>query len=373
MTVRIIVGDVRERLAELPDESVHCVVTSPPYLGLRSYLPIGHPDKVKEIGLEETPSAFVDTMVAVFHEARRVLRADGTMFLNLGDSYAGSWGAQSRGGPPSDSSTLRGNGHVGGGPKIKTLSSVQIAAHPKRTQTGTIREPGLKPKDLIGIPWRVALALQADGWYLRDAIVWAKPNCMPGSQQDRCTSSYEMVFHLSKSESYWSDFDAIKTPPRESSLVRTAQDTQAQAGSHRANGGGKTNGPMKAVGANARTDKQRGHSRRHAGFNDRWDAMERQEQQSRPAMMRNVWFVPPAQFAEAHFAVMPDEIARRCILAGCPQEGTVLDPFGGAGTTSMVADLLGRDAIMIELLETNAEMARKRITGGSPLFAEVAA
>lgn len=319
MTVRIITGDTRVAVASLAEESVNAIVTSPPYFGLRSYLPDDHRDKAREIGLEQTAAEFVETMVKVFREARRVLRSDGVLFLNLGDSYAGSWGAQSRGGPPSAKSTLRGNGHVGGGPKIKSMSAVQIAAAPKRTQTGTIREPGLKPKDLIGIPWRVALALQADGWYLRDAIVWAKPNCMPGSQEDRCTSSYEMVFHLSKSESYWSDFDAIKTPPRESTLVRTAQDTQAQAGSHRANGGGKTNGTMKAVGGNAkRTDKQRGHSRRHAGFNDRWDAMERQEQQSRPAMMRNVWFVPPANFSEAHFAVMPDEVARRCILAGCP-------------------------------------------------------
>jgi DNA modification methylase len=319
MTVRILIGDAMSRLRDLGDDSVHAVVTSPPYFGLRSYLPESHADKAKEIGLEETPSAFVETMVGLFSEVRRVLRPDGTLWLNLGDSYAGSWGAQSRGGPPSASSTLRGNGHVGGGPKIKGLSAVQIATHPKRTHTGSIREEGLKPKDLIGIPWRTALALQADGWWLRDAIVWAKPNCMPGSQEDRCTSSYEMIFHLSKSESYWSDFDAIKTPPRESTLVRTAQDVQAQAGSHRANGGDKTNGPMKAVGGNAkRTDKQRGHGRRHAGFNDRWDAMEKSEQQAKPAMMRNVWFVPPANFSDAHFAVMPEEIARRCILAGCP-------------------------------------------------------
>lgn len=365
MTVRILLGDVRDQLKTLADESVHCVVTSPPYFGLRDYGMAG------QIGLEPTPAEFVAALVGVFREVHRVLRKDGTLWLNLGDSYAGSWSAQSRGGPPSGSSTLRGNGHVGGGPKIKGMSAVQIAAAPKSANTGSIREPGLKAKDLIGIPWRTALALQADGWWLRDAIVWAKPNCMPGSQEDRCTSSYEMVFHLSKSEAYWSDFDAIKTPPRESTLVRTAQDVQAQAGSHRANGGGKTNGAMKAVGG--RVDKQRGHGRRHAGFNDRWDAMEKTEQQARPAMMRNVWFVPPANFADAHFAVMPDEVARRCILAGCPEGGLVLDPFGGAGTTCLVADRLRRDGVMIEINPASAEIARERIYGDNPLFAVVAA
>lgn len=168
-------------------------------------------------------------------------------------------------------------------------------------------------------PARVAIMLQEDGWCLRDRVIWAKPNGMPGSQQDRCTSSYEEIFMLTKSADYECDFDAIKTPPRESTLIRTAQDVQAQAGSHRANGGAKTNGPMKACGGVSdgdRRDNQRGHSRRHAGFNDRWDAMERREQQAKPAMMRNVWFVAPARYKDAHFAVMPEEIARRCILAG---------------------------------------------------------
>lgn len=361
MSVQIIIGDSREQLKLLPSESVNCIVTSPPYFGLRDYGCDG------QIGLEQTPEAFVDELVRLFREARRVLREDGVFWLNLGDSYAGSWGAQSRRWPPSASSTLQGNGHVGGGPKLKSIPVTQIEAAPKRTQTGLILQDVLKPKDLIGVPWMAAFALRADGWYLRDAITWAKPNGMPGSQEDRCTSSYEMIFQFSKSRIYWSDFDAIKTPPRESSLVRTAQDTQAQAGSHRANGGGKTNGSMKAVRANS--DKQRGHGRQHAGFNECWDAMGRGEQQSKPATMRNVWFVSPAQFREAHYAVMPDEIARRCILAGCPEGGVVLDPFGGAGTTAKVASRLGRDCILIELNPKNVEMARRRIDGDAPLFA----
>lgn len=219
--------------------------------------------------------------------------------------------------------------------------------------------PSLKPKDLCMIPARLAMALQADGWFLRSNIIWAKPNGMPGSQLDRPTSSHESVFLLSKQARYFSDFDAIKTPPRESTLIRTAQDIQAQAGSHRANGGAKTNGTMKAVGGNA--DKQRGHSRQHAGFNDRWDHMERSEQMSKPAMIRDVWFIAPATFDEAHFAVMPEELARRCILAGSREGDTVLDPFGGSGTTGRVAKLLGRKYILCELNPEYAAMAERRI------------
>jgi DNA modification methylase len=339
VSVRIIIGDAREQLKLLPDQSVHCCVTSPPYFGLRDY---GH---AGQIGLEATPDAFVAELVAVFREVRRVLRDDGMLWLNLGDTYQNAKGQA-----------------VGVDPKQPARR------HGLRPQDITI--PGLKPKDLIGVPWSVAFAMRADGWYLRDAVVWAKPNGMPGSQEDRCTSSYEMIFQFSKSRIYWSDFDAIKTPPRESSLIRTAQDLQSQAGSHRANGGAKTNGTMKAVGANA--DKQRGHGRKHAGFNDRWDAMERTEQQAKPATMRNVWFIAPAQFVEAHYAVMPDEIARRCILAGCPPGGTVLDPFLGAGTTGLVADRLGRNCIGIELNPENTAMAHRRIDGDAPLFARAA-
>lgn len=355
MGVKIVNADCREALRAMPDASVHCCVTSPPYFGLRDY---GH---AGQIGLEPTPDQFVAAMVEVFREVRRVLRNDGTLWLNLGDSYAGSWGAQSR-------------EHAGkNAPNISAMSANQVkAAQLRDTGTGSLsRTPGCKPKDLIGIPWMVAFALRADGWYLRSEIIWAKPNGMPGSQVDRPTSSHEAVFLLSKRASYWSDFDAIKTPPRESTLVRTAQDTQAQAGSHRANGGAKTNGTMKAVGGNA--DKQRGHSRRHAGFNDRWDAMEKAEQQAKPAMMRDVWFVPPGGYDEAHFAVMPEEIAKRAILAGCPKGGTVLDPFGGAGTTGLVADRLGRSAILIELNPEYAAMAQARIQRDGGLFSDVEA
>lgn len=360
MTVSILIGDVRERLAELEPNSFHLCCTSPPYYNLRDYQ---HP---AQIGLEPTPDDYVAALVSVFRGVRRVLRDDGVVFLNLADTYASAPGQGTRGGPPSASSTLEGNGHKGGGPKLATLSRVGrsgnkgngAADHGRRAAA-----PGLKPKDLIGIPWATAFALREDGWWLRSAIIWAKPNGMPGSQEDRCTSSYEMVFMLAKSHRYWSDFDAIKTSPRESTLIRTAQDVQAQAGSHRANGGAKTNGAMKAVGGRS-SDKQAATGKReYAGFNDRWDAAEARGE-AKPVMMRDVWFIPPAQFSEAHFAVMPDELAQRCILAGSPGGGSVLDPFGGAGTTGRVADRLGRDCTLIELYPEYAAIADRRLRAG---------
>lgn len=349
MTAHIITGNCRERLREMKSQSVNCCVTSPPYFNLRDYEVEG------QIGMEETPDKYVAELVEVFEEMRRVLRSDGTFWLNLGDSYAGAAGQATRGGPPSASSTLEGNGHRGGGPKLAKLSRVGRSGN----RGNGAAAPGLKPKDLIGIPWRVAFALQAAGWWLRSEIIWAKPNGLPGSQEDRCTSSHETIFMFSKSASYWSDFDAIKTPPRESTRVRIAQDVQTQAGSQRGNGGGKINGPMKAVGC------------------------------AKPVMMRDVWFVPPASFSDAHFAIMPDEIARRCIAAGCPEGGSVLDPFGGAGTTGLVAERLGRDSILIELNPVYAEMSAERIRAanlgggvigierlaperGLPLFSEAA-
>lgn len=333
-------GDVLERLAEIPAESVHCVVTSPPYWGLRDYGVEG------QIGLEPTPEEFIEKLVKVFRQVHRLLRKDGTVWINIGDSYTDSGRGSDIG------STLKG--------------SRKSQAECRKVKVRENARTGLRAKNLQGIPWRVALALQADGWYLRSAIIWAKPNGMPGSQEDRPTSSYEMVFLLTKSPRYFSDFDAIKTPPKESSMLRLAQDTQAQAGSHRANGGAKTNGPMRAV---QKTDKQRGHSRRHEGFNARWDKMKKDEQMSQPAMIRDVWFISPATFNDAHFAVMPMELARRCILAGCPESGTVLDPFSGTGTTALVATRLGRSAIGIELNAEYVEMSLKRLHDDAPLFA----
>jgi DNA modification methylase len=327
MVVRIINADVMEGLKQLPDESVHCCVTSPPYWGLRDYGVDG------QIGLEATPALFVERMVEVFREVRRVLRSDGTCWVNLGDSYQCAKG-QSGGVDPKQPARRHGLR-----PNDKAI-------------------PGLKPKDLIGIPWRVAFALQADGWWLRGDHVWGKPNGMPESTEDRPSRAHEYVFMLTKSARYWYDFEAVRTAPKASTLTRLAQDVDGQAGSVRANGGGKTNGPMKAV---RRSDKQRGHTRRHAGFNDRWDAMERDEQLAEGANLRSIWWVPPAQYKEAHFAVMPDRVAEICIRAGCPIGGTLLDPFGGAGTTGVVGDRLGRSAVLIELNGDYAAMIERRV------------
>lgn len=356
MRVQILVGDCRERLAELPDVSVHCCVTSPPYFGLRDYGVDG------QMGLEPTPDEFVAGMVAVFRDVRRVMRDDGTLWLNIGDSYA----ASGRGGNPAES------------PHQKQASNRGSRSffHSEAVDEGAIRRkwvkppPGLKPKDLIGIPWMLAFALRADGWYLRSDIIWAKPNGMPESVQDRPTRSHEMLFLLSKSPRYYYDARALRTPPAPPSETRLAQNIESQAGSERANGGAKTNGPMKAVRA---SDKQRGHTRRHDGFNDRWDAMERSDQLAGGANLKSVLWLAPAQFRDAHFATMPETLAEICVLGGCPKGGTVLDPFGGAGTTGLVADRLQREAILIELNPAYAEIARKRIQGDGGMFSEVQA
>lgn len=346
MTVSIIIGDALETLRTLPSDSVNCCVTSPPYFGLRDYGVAG------QIGLEPTPGEFIAKLVEIFREVRRILRDDGTLWLNIGDSYAGSWGNYGGKNRSAGSQRIIRNGSM---VENKAYNGTSDWRPPTAGKLGH----AIKPKDLIGIPWMLAFALRADGWYLRSDIIWAKPNGMPESVRDRPTRSHEMVFLLSKSPRYYYDADALRTPAAPSSETRLAQDIDNQVGSVRANGGGKTNGAMKAVARS--TDKQRGHTRRHDGFNNRWDAMERAEQVAGGANLKSVWWLAPAQFREAHYAVMPDSLARICIQGGCPIGGTVLDIFGGAGTTGLVADRMQRDAILIELNPENATMARNRI------------
>jgi DNA modification methylase len=423
MTVRILTGDAREKLAELPDESVHCVVTSPPYFGLRDYgtaswvggdpacdhaaVRRGHGDEKqstsagtsrdrivgtdcrrcgasradKQIGLEPTPAEFVAVLVEVFREVRRVLRRDGTLWLNLGDSYA-----------------AQGGGKEPGAYVDKRADGATWQA-PRKPSTG------LKPKDLIGIPWRVAFALQADGWYLRQDIIWAKPNPMPESVTDRCTKAHEYLFLLSRSPRYHYDAEAIREEPS-----------------------GRTD-PITSFGAPA--------ERQDNGRSFALDAL-------KGANRRSVWTVATQPFKEAHFATFPPDLIEPCIKAGCPRDccakcgapvvrevisqqtqdnevvlteravngvpglaagtshervrrlsgnnythvrqstgnwspscacnagtvrGTVLDPFGGAGTTGLVADRLQRDAILIELNPEYAALSRARIEGDvGPLF-----
>jgi DNA modification methylase len=353
VSVKILQGDCRDVLRSLPAQSVHCVVTSPPYWGLRDYGVAG------QIGLEANYADYVAEMVAVFREVRRVLRDDGTLWLNLGDAYAGSWGAQSRGAAPSDKSTLQGNGHTGGGPKLKNLSAAQIAAHPKGIETGSIkRTPGLKPKDLIGLPWRVAFALQADGWYLRQDIIWSKPNPMP-----------EYLFLLSKNERYYYDAAAIAEPatydPDDTKMPDGWNTGPGGHGAFRRNGrekgarsGNKERKPASARGVPVDTG---GATNGAVAGSIPWEGTTRNK--------RSVWSVGTHPFPEAHFATFPPALIEPCILAGCPKGGTVLDPFFGAGTTGLVADRLQRDCIGIELNPTYADMAQRRITDDAPLFA----
>jgi DNA modification methylase len=383
MTVRVVTGDCRQVLKTLPSESVHCVVSSPPYFNLRDYQIEG------QIGLEPTPDAFVAEMVAVFREVRRVLRKDGTCWLNLGDSYAGGGNYRGINSEETLSAKQRSNGGARGVSQL----------------LGAKNTPGCKPKDLIGIPWRVAFALQEDGWYLRQDIIWSKPNPMPESVTDRCTKAHEYLFLLSKSPRYYYDADAIA-------------ETSVRPGDVSTLGGAKAlNGEI-----------LEGDPRFRNGAEQWGDTRNK----------RSVWTVTTQPFSEAHFATFPPALIEPCIKAGTSEKGccarcggpwvrqieriaenhisrhdrqiatggaitggvgknfpdvttttigwspscscdapaipcTVLDPFGGAGTTGLVADRLQRDAIIIELNPAYAAMARDRIHGETPLFAQVAA
>jgi DNA modification methylase len=447
MPVKIITGDCRDVLKTLPDESVHCCVTSPPYWGLRDYgtatweggdAECDHKPEPKmrkftngrgegigddyagtnltswttrdatpkgicpkcgarridsQIGLEPDFNAYIATMVEVFREVRRVLRADGTLWLNLGDSYAGSWSGNS----------MRPNGgsQRDGVPGFQPLDD--------RVPSRNGSTCGLKPKDLCGIPWRVAFALQADGWWLRQDIIWSKPNPMPESVTDRCTKAHEYLFLLSKSARYFYDAEAIKEENADQNKepAEKIRREHAKLAAERRDGGTSING---------------------AGVNSaKFNGLGRNK--------RSVWEVATAPFSEAHFATFPPALIEPCIKAGTSEKGccakcgapwmrqvervaaqvqspcsdygngagrndgnrsmlvgahakflgwlpscscnaaavpcTVLDPFGGAGTTGLVADRLQRSAILIELNAGYREMAKQRITGDAPLFAEL--
>jgi DNA modification methylase len=247
-------------------------------------------------------------------------------------------------------------------------------AHVKQNKGWRAPPSGYKDKDLVGVPWMLAFAMRAEGWYLRQCNIWAKPNCMPESVSDRSTAAHEYVFHFSKNNDYWYDNEAARTPPSPATLTQLAAPYEGKSTKNHKAAGVQDASEVKRriVEKMRRTDKQRGHSRKHEGFNDRWDEMEKQQQQH-GANLRSVWWISPAQYRDSHYAVMPDTLAEICIAAGCPRGGVVLDPFGGAGTTGLMADRMGRDAILIELNPEYAAMARRRITGDAPLLAEVTA
>lgn len=320
----ILPGDALEQLRHLPPESVHTCVTSPPYYNLRDYGAAG------QIGNEASVEEYLQSLVSVFREVRRVLRADGTLWVNMGDSYATRSGSQ----PPTN--TRNSCGHT--------------AKHTPR---------GYKYKDLIGVPWQLAFALRADGWYLRQDIIWNKSNCMPESVRDRCTKSHEYIFLLSKSERYYFDAATISEPITGASTKRYMQNIENQAGSFKQPG--RNGRPMKAA------------LPRFGGEKYGADQTEKTRTKSGKTYVptprrnkRSVWTVSTSGFRGAHFAVFPEKLIEPCILAGCPEGGMVLDPFMGSGTTGVVAKRLGRDFVGVEINPDYAKMAADRIAAATP-------
>jgi DNA modification methylase len=386
VTVKILQGDVLEILGTLDAESVQTVVTSPPYWGLRDYQippsvwggdadcehnwgedikPAGYRSNenrntegltspaierrdqwqtsafcvkcgawLGQLGLEPTPELYVEHLVMIFQEIKRVLRDDGVVWLNLGDSYASGKGTCY---------------NPGGGENSLGQERKAAGVHPlDRGNKSALAMSGLKPKDLVGIPWRVAFALQADGWWLRSDIIWHKPNPMPESVTDRCTNAHEYVFMLSKAARYYYDAEAVKEP--------FADERMGNPGAYRWAYGeavGKGKGPTSLL--------------QEDGSVKGWNIDGGKSGRNR----RDVWTISTKPCPLAHFATMPPELAETCILAGSAEGDTVLDPFGGAGTTGLVADRLGRDAILIELNPDYCEMARKRIQEDGGMWAEV--
>lgn len=296
-THQIIIGDATHVLQGLHQESIQCCITSPPYWGLRDY---GDP---KQIGLEDSPEAYVQKLVLVFDELWRVLKPHGTLWLNLGDSY---W---------------RGQDHKAANPNGETKNKFNPAA----LRAGGKNHPIFKRKDLVGIPWRVAIALQASGWYLRQDIIWHKTNAKPESVKDRCTRSHEYLFLLSKSPVYYYDHQAIREPVKkiENYQVRDGKYQQEEAHASR----------------NAETLTRKPHT---------------------TANKRSIWSIPTAGYPGAHYAVFPDDLVKPCVLAGTQPGDTVLDPFSGSGTTGKVAAELGRNYIGIELNPAYAKQAERR-------------
>lgn len=324
LTNTIYTGSALQVLRTLPEASIHCCVTSPPYYGLRDY---GHAD---QIGLEPSPEQFIAKLVAVFSEVRRILKPDGTIWVNIGDSYAqGKIGRDDT--DAAGSERLSAFGHPGYANK-----DINITAPVKQRKLAA----GLKPKDLIGIPWMLAFALRADGWYLRQDIIWHKPNPMPESVTDRCTKSHEYIFLLSKSRDYYYDIEAMREPAaygNNGSQFHTGKTADHQLG---------------------RASKKRGE------FTGKTNAIPGREAFRAVTETRNrrsVWSIATQPYTEAHFATFPEELPRLCISAGCPENGIVLDPFFGAGTTGLAALQLGRRYIGIEINSEYTALAQRRL------------
>ena len=403
--VQLLVGDCREVLKTLPDCSVNCCVTSPPYFGLRDYgtakweggdqncshsvggqvqdnkapgaITTGQRPGVdssrcrkcgarrvdSQIGLEQTPESYVANLVEVFREVKRVLRDDGTLWLNLGDSYVGATSQHKDGGSQGQNSCI----------SQKTMSGIPSEGRGNRNRL--LYESGLAMKQLIGIPWRVAFALQADGWYLRQDIIWHKPNPMPESVTDRCTKAHEYIFLLTKSAKYYYDAEAVK---------EACETANPESASYRANG--KSDSRKKHAiycpscdGSGDQTDENGEDCHECGGsglanIGGAKTAVKNEGFWKPPQSGRNrrsVWTVTTKPYKGAHFATFPPDLIRPCILAGCPQGGTVIDPFGGSGTTGEVCEEEGRNSILIELNPEYVKLAKRR-TAQAGLFCTTA-
>lgn len=312
MSETILCGDALDLLRTLPSESVHTCVTSPPYYGQRDYGVDG------QIGREETLEAYIEKLVLVFREVRSVLCPTGTLWLNVGDTYA--------------TGTRAGR---------QQSSNPGVGANRPEAQNGIRRignPTGCKTKELIGVPWLLALALRADGWYLRQDIIWQKPNAMPESVKDRCTKSHEYIFLMSKAERYYFDAAAISEPV-----------TSSKGNAKTFRGGGAYTG---------------GRSHDNSAQVER-ESHGNQENQTGRRNKRDVWSISTKGYAGAHFATFPEKLVEPCVLAGCPVGGTVLDPFAGSGTTGVVAKRLGRGFVGCEISPTYAKMAEERIASVS--------
>ena len=322
--IKLLQGDALALLKSLKPEVINTCITSPPYWGLRNYGMEG------QLGLEKSPQEYVARLVELFREVRRVLRDDGTLWLNLGDSYAGS----GKGGNPGHSSHIKQKTNYG---------SLSVRNRKQETE--------LDAKQLVGIPWRVAFALQQDGWYLRQDIIWAKPNPMPESVRDRCTKSHEYLFLLSKQPKYYFDADAIDEPVSGTANAKISKAKIAEISTARMNG------------ANTAVGFAQDRPKKH-----KIDGMVKQNESYENAVClpverrnkRSVWTITTKPFKEAHFATFPPDLVEPCALAGCPEQGVILDPFAGSGTVGMVANKLNRHAILFELNPDYIEIAKRR-------------
>lgn len=327
MNNKILVGDALFKLKELDSQSIDCCVTSPPYYGLRDYGVEG------QIGLEETPEQYIDKLVKIFREVKRILKEDGTLWVNIADSYAGS-----------------GKGAWNSNKDRKNI--YRPSTNSKEAKMNKVFK-GIKRKDLIGIPWMLAFALRADGWYLRQDIIWHKPNAMPESAKDRCTKCHEYIFLLSKNKKYYFDYEAIKepcvgfdkTPPRGSKGTVTPNSGRRKGNNKSFRGGGVYTNNQSFNNHSSAGNQTIGLAPNKTGLRNK----------------RNVWTVATRGYKEAHFATYPTQLIEPCILAGSREGGTVLDPFAGSGTTGKVANIFGRSFVGIEINKQYIPLIENRL------------